>query len=204
MTIPGHDARHPSPARESGDARRMRIVRPGLVLLLLGLLSHPRPARAGDPPRFGDAISPLSKERCVKCHGPAKAEAKLDLSTAASVARGGKGGPIVVPHQVDDSPLWDRIDADEMPPKQPLTEGEKQTIKAWILAGAPGLPGPSAKAEAEHWAFQRLKPVPPPTVKDATRGPIDRFIEAALERDGRSLSDEAPRERLARRVSLAL
>ena len=178
----------------------------GLALLVLGLPAHAAPAPADDSAKFGDAIAPLFKERCVKCHGPAKSEAKLDLSTAAAIARGGKNGPIVVPHQVDESMLWDRVSADEMPPKHPLSAEEKARIKSWILSGAPGLPSPSTKSGTVHWAFQKLKPVPPPAVKNtkATRGPLDRFIEAALEGDGRTLSAEAPRARLIRRVSLEL
>src|SRR4051794_22147426 len=111
MTFP--DPRIDSSVRRarSGSAPRARSHRLGLALLVPALLSHVSPARADDIAKFGDAIAPLFKERCVKCHGPAKSEAKLDLSTAAAVARGGKSGPIVVPHQVDESMLWDRVSA---------------------------------------------------------------------------------------------
>src|SRR6478672_8869253 len=113
MTFPGSSA-------DTSSAHAARVRRPGLALVVLVLLNFASRARADDPAQFGDAIAPLFKERCVKCHGPAKSEARLDLSTAAAVARGGKNGPIVVPHQVDDSVLWDRVSADEMPPKHPL------------------------------------------------------------------------------------
>ena len=129
MTFPGSSADSSLRRRGDGSASRARGCRLGLLLLVLGLVSHASPARADDSAKFGDAIAPLFKERCVKCHGPAKSEAKLDLSTAASVARGGKNGPIVVPHQVDDSLLWDRVDADEMPPKHPLSAEEKARIE---------------------------------------------------------------------------
>jgi hypothetical protein len=75
-----------------------------------------------------------------------------------------------VPHQVNDSVLWDRVSADEMPPKHPLSEEEKERIKTWILSGAPGLPIPSTKREADHWAFQKLEPVPLPDVNFTAAG----------------------------------
>ncbi len=161
---------------------------------------------AQEPGKFGESIGPLLKERCVKCHGPAKAEAKLDLSTAAAVARGGENGPIVAPHAVDESLLWERIESGDMPPKQPLKADEKERIRRWIVAGAPGLPNPKSIADAEHWAFRKLTRVPVPQIKDngSIRNDIDRFVLASLERDGQKLATEAPRERAIRRVALTL
>ena len=181
---------------------RIGISLTGLCLSAFGFMNS---TKAAEPVNFG-SVAAIFKERCVKCHGPAKAEARLDLSTAASLVRGGESGPIIAPHQIDESILWERIKANEMPPKQPLTSEEKEQIKAWILAGAPGLPSPSLKGDGDHWAFKKLAVIVPPSVKNQKpiRNQIDRFIESALERDGQEISQEAPRQRLIRRVSLTL
>jgi len=163
-------------------------------------------ARATDTRKFAESIGPLLKERCVKCHGPARAEGKLDLSTAAALARGGESGPAVSSHMLDESLIWERVAADEMPPKEPLQEEEKERIRKWILEGAPGLPNASESAYAEHWAFRKLWPIEPPVVKNPqrVRNAIDRFVQADLEKSGSSISIEASKPRLIRRVSLAL
>ncbi len=177
-----------------------------LFLMIFSLANFSEGAVADDSAKYSDAIAPIFKERCVKCHGPAKSEGKLDLSTAAAVVRGGENGSIIASHQLDESLLWERIKSDEMPPKQPLTGDEKAKIKAWILAGAPGLPSGSVHSGGDHWAFRKLVPVEPPSVKNRMPGlsRMDRFIEAALERDGRTLAQEASKPRLIRRVSLSL
>lgn len=187
-------------------SRRLRI---GLILGIAAIIAgsdRVSAVNAEEPIKFGETIGPLLKEKCVKCHGPAKAEAKLDLSTAAAVARGGESGPIVAPHEVDESSLWERIAADEMPPKHPLTHEEKELVRKWIIAGAPGLPGPNSTTDAEHWAFRKLTDAPVPPVKDHSkvRNSIDNFIQSEFERLELPVAAEAPRERLIRRVSLTL
>src|SRR5262245_45278920 len=88
-------------------------------------------AGADAPPRFDRDIAPLLKAHCVKCHGPAKREGKLNLSTAADIVRGGKNGAVVAPHDAAASRLWERIASDEMPPDEPLKAAEKDLIKRW-------------------------------------------------------------------------
>lgn len=203
----------PSERRSNIEFRVIRHCLPGwfdsirkLLISIAVYVSISFAVHAEDGGKFGDSIGPLLKERCVKCHGPAKAEAKLDLSTAAAVAKGGENGPIVAPHAVDESLLWERIESGEMPPKQPLKAEEKERIRRWIIAGAPGLPSPESIADAEHWAFRKLQQVLPPQVRTIgpIRNEIDRFVQAGLETSGQNLAPEAPRERLIRRVSLTL
>ncbi len=61
-------------------------------------------------------------------------------------------------------------------------------------------------AEAEHWAFQALGRAAPPRVDSdvVIRGAIDRFVLAKLENQGLSLSPEADRRVLIRRLTLDL
>src|SRR5205823_2610176 len=111
-------------------------------------------------PRFARDVQPLLKRHCLKCHGSAKREGGLNLSTPGGIVRGGKNGAALVPHDVAASLLWKRIAEDEMPPEEPLAENEKEILKRWIAAGAPGLPARETASGAadgkDHWAFQEL------------------------------------------------
>ncbi|MFN0052753.1 MAG: DUF1553 domain-containing protein [Planctomycetales bacterium] len=164
--------------------------------------------QGADSPRFDQQIAPLFKAHCVKCHGPAKKEAGLSLSTGAGVVRGGKRGEVLIPHDPDGSRLWERVANDDMPPEAPLSDEQKELLRAWIVAGAPGLPAASiaTASDADHWAFQRLARVVPPAVETEMNAatPIDRFLLKSLEEAGLRFNPEADRRTLIRRVSFDL
>jgi hypothetical protein len=159
-------------------------------------------------PDYSHDISPLLKNRCVRCHGPAVMNAKLNLAVPAGVARGGESGKAIVPAKFEESLLWQRVAADEMPEDGPLPADEKEVLRRWIVAGAPGLPMnvPDEPNGDEHWAFQVLRPKSPPEVRaDANvLTPIDAFIEKQLAAAGLTISPEADRNTLIRRVSFDL
>ncbi len=60
--------------------------------------------------------------------------------------------------------------------------------------------------EVRHWAFRSLQGPSLPVVKDGSRvrSPIDRFVQAKLEANGLTLSSEADRPTLIRRVAFDL
>jgi hypothetical protein len=156
-------------------------------------------------PDFNRDVRPILAQYCFKCHGPddksRKAKLRLDLRAAAL----DKG--VLAPGKPADSELLARVfaaDEQVMPPpatKRKLTAAQKQTLKAWIAAGA---------KYDEHWAFVRpTRPPVPPLSREAKpsappRNPIDHFIRARLERAGLKPSPEADRYTLIRRVSLDL
>jgi hypothetical protein len=78
----------------------------------------------------------------------------------------------------------------------------------WCCAiPAPAAPAPdAARAEQTHWAFQPVRAVELPAVKNETwvRTPVDRFILARLEANGLEPAPAASREQFARRVSYGL
>jgi hypothetical protein len=164
-------------------------------------------AKAADPQLATD-ILPLLKTRCVKCHGPARQEGKLNLSIRAGLARGGESGELLVARDPAGSLLWQRIEADEMPPEDPLPANEKAAIKEWIANGAAGLPTLKSgeRPASDHWAFDRLRMPAPPPVADANAAlsPVDRFLSAQLEAHGLTPNGEADRAALIRRVSFDL
>lgn len=161
---------------------------------------------AEDVPNYDGAIAPLLKRHCVKCHGPIKQEGRLNLAGAGGIIRGGKTGVAVVPHDADASLVWQKIAADEMPPEKPLSADEKAAIKRWIVSGTPGLKRTEVAGDADHWAFRSLpRTATSPHAEAAMsqgRTTLDAFIEQNLSRDGLSLSPEADRWSLIRRVSL--
>src|SRR5205823_8657182 len=110
----------------------------------------------------------------------------------------------IVPGKPDESELVRRIFAPErsvvMPPpksNKTLTGPQKETLKRWIAAGAEYQP---------HWSFVAPTRPATPAVKNAgwVRNPIDRFIQAELEKRGLQPAPEADRRTLARRLSLDL
>ncbi len=157
---------------------------------------------AAEPLQFNRDIRPILSEKCFACHGfDAKhREADLRLDEPAAAYQTDKhGNAAIVPGKPDDSLIWYHItstDEDElMPPpdsNKSLSAGEKATLRRWIEEGA---------SYQKHWAFEAPKK---PAVPEGGGAEIDRFIAAPLTAAGKSLSPEADRPTLVRRVSMAL
>jgi hypothetical protein len=150
-------------------------------------------AAAAEPDLARDVL-PLLKNRCVKCHGPAKQEGGLRLNVPSGIAAGGESGAVVAPGQLEASLMWQRISGDEMPPEDPLPQSEKDLVRAWIAAGATGLPDAGAAENAsDHWAFRHLVAPALPDIRDAGRRytAIDRFVVARMEAAKLALNPEA-------------
>lgn len=159
---------------------------------------------------FKAEVAPLLKRHCIKCHGISKKEAGLQLHSAVRIFQGGESGAVVIPKHPETSSLLTRVQKNEMPPENPLSDAEKRILERWIAEGAPGLPANEAEAESmrrdEHWAFTRLQPAEPPQVNqsDICRTPIDQFIQFELEKVGLQISPAANRRTLIRRASFIL
>jgi len=86
-----------------------------------------------------------------------------------------------------------------MPPEfahKTLSQSQKDTIRQWVAEGA--------RYEG-HWSFQPIRRPPVPDVaQDNFRNPIDAFIQVRLAKEGLTLSPEADRRTLIRRVTLDL
>lgn len=167
-------------------------------------------AEGSDRPTFDGEIAPLLKRHCVKCHGPAKQEGKLNLAGAGGLVRGGAAGAAVVPHDTEGSLIWQRISSDEMPPEGPLSNVDKDLLKQWISAGTPGLSVASSDP-SDHWSFQPLAAVAVPEAINTTNQshrpdstPIDQFLLARLAEVKLSYLPEADRLIQIRRVSFDL
>jgi hypothetical protein len=172
---------------------------------------------------FERKIRPVLVKACYDCHsvGAETSEGNLLLDTRAGIRKGGSRGPSVVPGQPEKSTLLAAIRQDDhefaMPPDgaEKLPAAVIADFTAWIAMGAPdprdgeSKPFPKfdvARARKEHWAFQTLQAVAPPTTAhpEWNGSPIDAFIRSSL--DDRGLAPAAEAEPLTwlRRVHLDL
>ena len=180
------------------------------LILLLGVRGHlaARAERSTSKSRrsWRGGASTVIPEADPKGH--------LDLSISASALRGGEGGSAIVAGKPDESPLWERVDSDEMPPKSPLSQSEKATLRDWIAAGAAWGTDPidpyqvttARRAGRDWWSLQPVHRPNPPSVKSGgwVRGPIDAFVVQKLEANGLAPAPEADRRVLIRRLSFDL
>lgn len=93
---------------------------------------------------FAHVVYPILENKCVSCHKASKQKGELRMDQAALLLKGGESGPVVVPHDLENSLMAQRINLpqeneDHMPPegKPQLTAEEKSILEAWIHSGAP-------------------------------------------------------------------
>jgi len=185
-----------------------RLVCAGIVLLCLTV-----PVCAQTKVDFKRDVYPLLKDRCFSCHQGSDASSGHRLDLRSEITGESNGKPLVKIGKSDESKLIDFVSGKTpgkiMPPRgKPLTKDEIARLRAWIdegLAWDETLLPPLSK-EQEHWAFQPIRRVDVPTVKDKTKvlTPVDSFIFAAQEAKGIVPASPAERLTLLRRVYLDL
>ncbi len=184
-----------------------------LTVLLAGLIFRSSPSlAAAEPVDYLREVKPILARHCYSCHGAAQQKMKLRLDTAASIRKGGSGGPALVAGKSEDSLLFQAITGAEgvtaMPYKKPrLPDEQIALIKKWIDEGAKApADEPPDDGKSRHWAFQPPVRAEAPAVQQEAwaRTPIDRFILARLEKEGIQPGPEADRVTLIRRLGLDL
>ncbi|MDX1948689.1 MAG: DUF1553 domain-containing protein [Pirellulaceae bacterium] len=169
----------------------------------------------GGEPDFDREVAPILAGRCLDCHSGTGPKGNLDLSTAKAALAGGDSGPAIVPGKPAKSPLWERIEANEMPPKHPLPAAERKVLREWLAAGARWGTDPIdpfrftsvARAGYDWWSLAPLAKVASPTIanpRSAIRNPIDAFIQAKLAERGLAPSPPAEPRVLIRRLAFDL
>jgi mono/diheme cytochrome c family protein/uncharacterized membrane protein len=104
-----------------------------------------RPAGAEGPDELALAARRVFKDACAGCHGPQLPKPKGRFGYVLDLKRLAANPEMVVPGKPGESELYEIIRRDEMPPSKPLSAAQKETVRAWIQAGAPPAP---AEAEA--------------------------------------------------------
>jgi hypothetical protein len=187
------------------------------VALTLAVLAAAAPTfvqgQSAGTPQFEKDVLPILTARCLKCHGETKPKGRLDLRSRAGMLKGGESGPALVPGESARSLVFAMIHKGEMPPGKAgkLTAEETALVKAWIDGGASaahaGSPGEAVGRTAtdedrKFWAFQKPGRPAVPRVHqvERVRTPIDAFVLVRLEAKGLSLSPDADRATLLRRL----
>jgi cytochrome c553 len=186
----------------------------GAIFVAAFLSAIPASAQITPPnaPDTSTKALPILKTTCQPCHNEALKSSGLSVATPEALLAGGNRGTAIKPGSPADSLLIRAIEQSgdlKMPPGRKLTDEEIAAIRNWVAAGASWPKDTTASAKrkgADWWAFQPVRRVDPPTVKQGTwaSNPVDRFILARLEKENLKPSPEASKETLLRRVSLDL
>ena len=151
---------------------------------------------------FETHVRPVLSENCFACH-TASRMGGLEMTSRASLLKGGNSGPAIEPGKAGESLLVQAVrhshERLKMPPQGKLAAADIETIATWIDAGAawPEAPAKTAAArdgegfvitpeQRNFWAFQPVRKPPLPAVskkgrnKDWVRAPIDQFVLAKL------------------------
>src|SRR4051812_24069315 len=117
----------------------------GPALLLAGVLT----SLSGQPNSVNKEAKVILEQKCLGCHGSARMS-DLDLRELATVLKGGKRGPAVVPGNAEASLLYKAVKREgelQMPPgKIPLADSEVRVLRDWINAGARAESAPATAA----------------------------------------------------------
>src|SRR5215813_1528391 len=112
----------------------MRLVRPEALILSIAGLWAALFAQSDSPEKSARAIL---EGKCAACHGPARMS-DLDVRQRATLLKGGKRGPAIIPGNAAASLLYKAVRRDgdlQMPPgKTALTTAEVNAIRDWINA----------------------------------------------------------------------
>src|SRR5262245_43556482 len=178
---------------------------------LLPILLLVLPASADEPSFFSRRVAPVLRQRCLECHNATRSRGGLDLSSRASLMRGGDDGPVVVVGKADESLLVRAVSGPKpvMPKKGgPLSAEQVADLRRWIDAGAdwPKDVTLSTKpvADASWWSLKPLTRPAVPVGRERVANPVDAFVGVALEAKGLRPSPEADRATLIRRLTFNL
>ena len=146
-------------------------------------------------------VKPILSDRCFACHGPdvqkREADLRLDLPESAYAALSSGAGKAIVPGNIHQSQLVERILSNELETKMPppesnlqLQDHERAILIKWIEQGA---------EYKKHWAFTKPQLVEPPA-SEWGKNEIDQFISKKLAAKNIDPAPEAKRPQLIRRL----
>ncbi len=144
---------------------------------------------------FVETVQPFLKVHCLNCHGPAKQEAKLDLSGFTTAVRVAK-----------ELQVWEhvlqRVEAGEMPPeeaKRKPSDQQRSTIVQWIRAvrnreadRLAGDPGPVLARRLSNAEYNlTIRDLIGHDIRPTREFPVDPANEAGFDNSAESLAMSA-------------
>jgi hypothetical protein len=182
-----------------------------LSLLFAALPVLAKTASAADV-SFDKDVAPIFASHCLECHSGREPKGDLSLASVELATKGGETGAAFVAKDSAKSLLWERVSADEMPPKHPLKADQKAILKKWIDEGAKWGTSPidrfafstDSRAGRDWWSLQPLGAATKPTGQVQRnfwpRNDIDLFILQRLEAAGLAPAPQADPRALIRRL----
>ncbi len=173
------------------------------------------PDATADPVDFLRDVRPIFELNCFRCHGRQKQESNFRLDRRAAALKGGDLGTAIEPGNSAESPLVlyvAGLDDDlKMPPAgEPLSTTQIGILRRWIDDGADwpdAAANENGELDARWWSLEKIVRPEIPTVGENAswiRTPIDSFVLARLQNAGLSVSGEADRRTLIRRLTFDL
>ncbi len=173
---------------------------------------------------FEKTIRPILVEACFKCHSAqaVRVRAELLLDSSEGVAKGGEGGPIIVPGEPEKSRLIEAVrwanPSFQMPPTAPLSAEQIGHLERWVKMGAPFPPSEASDASkavaigsrtgdnrgATLWVLHAVVRPEVPVGATDSPNPIDAFVAAGYRAKGLTPAGRADKTALLRRVYLDL
>ncbi len=205
---------------------QLRILATIFVTLIVAASASAQSARDEDAllDFFEKKVRPVLVDNCYNCHSAnTNSKGGLRVDDRNGLINGGGRGAAIVPGQPEKSLLLEAVrhahEKVKMPPApaKRLNDEQIADLSKWIKDGAawpkPRVPAsitrPNPKYDQlrkEHWAWQPLRNVKAPPVKNGgwPYDDVDRFILAKLEAKGLAPVNDADPVTLVRRLSFDL
>jgi uncharacterized membrane protein/mono/diheme cytochrome c family protein len=203
-TVAMHNSPSGSPTAQADSRTRERAVSPTTQVAPSAII-----APITQSISYAKDIKPLLATKCAECHAGAELKGNFDVSSVASIVKGGKkAGAGLVHGKPDDSSIVQYIEGKKQPqmPKggKPLAEKDIALIKAWIAGGAiedpsatvvqaPAAPAPAAAAPAAvpAAAVPASTPAPAPAAAPAPVAKVEEVISPEWDPQVKFNADES-------------
>jgi len=163
---------------------------------------------AGATVDFSHEIVPILRQHCAECHTGTKLKGGLSINDRASLLHGSENGPVVVPGDSAKSRLIELVESkdsdDWMPPKGARLPPEQVALlKKWIDAAVPWDDGFTFQKPAYEPPLRPRRPTLP-KVSQGRTNPVDRILDAYLQKNKRPKPAAVDDATFVRRVHLDL
>jgi mono/diheme cytochrome c family protein len=120
----------------------------GVVLVVAFVPGVARSQPAGGARDLGADVRSIFAQKCAGCHGPDLPRPKGRFGYVLDLRRVAGNPELLIPGRPEESELWVLVARGDMPPADSpqgtLTAAERETVRAWIAAGAPDARAPSS------------------------------------------------------------